>query len=300
LIIFLAKQFFASKNNIDTKERFIITGIFTGIIACLIDNLGSMNLRVLPVMLTWWLMVILLNEMLQTKMNVVPEYKIVRFSTPTILRKFPYVPLLAFSMFLFYYFPIELHHFRSDKSLLTGYKYSEEGNISLANSYFAEGQKEYSSNPFLLFNTAGTFAQLGKTDTALTLISSLLQYYPAYPKAHLVKGIIFYQQHKIPEAIEEMKTEISYRNHQQSYFYLASLYKENKDTNNEIQTLQTLLEKSVKSGNPESVIRSLQRLSELHTKIIDKPVPVSELRNTFTSNKAIISALDSLIILKKN
>ncbi|MBS4029685.1 MAG: O-antigen ligase family protein [Ignavibacteriales bacterium] len=298
-VAFCALLFYVGKKTKDSisfshsSDRFIVVGLVSGIVASLVDNLGNVSLRIIPVQLTWWLMVAALFSIKSNK----EAHQEFSFPVPVFFRKIYLLPIAAYFVILFLYIPREVHRFRADRLTLDGYKFEIGGNATAAFSSYSSGLHQFAENPFLLYNTAGTAAQTGRFEIALALSDSLIKKYPAYPKSHLIRSVSLFQSGNKKEGIEELKKEITFRCHPQSIALLAQMYEEIKDSTNEINTLNNLFLISVKSGNSDYITNALNRIMQIADKSTLERIPYKKIAEKFSSNMEIIKPL---ILLSKN
>jgi O-antigen ligase/tetratricopeptide (TPR) repeat protein len=276
---------------LNKHERFSFVGILTGIVASLVDNLGNMSLRVLPVLLIFWVFVALLFSFhFQHRRKHVAE-NIVQRALPPLCKHLAFLPFLAYGIMLLVFLPRELHRFRAEQLFVKGFKHDIANNIRDAYRYYSAGQKEFPSHPLLLFNTAGTAAQLQYYDTALSMTQQLLQRYPFYPKAHLIHGIALYNSHRSREGIQELQAEIALRSHPQTIYLLAQMHREQRDSLNEARALLQLVQRAPNNGSNEYLSDAITRLMELNISSILPAIPRKQLFETFSSDSLTLQSL---------
>ncbi|MEK7263876.1 MAG: O-antigen ligase family protein [Bacteroidota bacterium] len=287
-VLFVAGKFIFQKlyrDETSRLHRFPVIGIMTGILSILIDNVGNMSLRVVPIRLIFFVLLALLFSYTSEKEN---EKKIL---IPSALQKFSFVPLLLFLALLFYFIPKEIHRYKGDKLYLLGYRYDLEGNTRSSFTAYQMAYKENPEHPLILFHCAGTAYQTNNYALAFKQTSELLNNYPGYPKANLIQALVLYQRKDYINAINSVKKELTLRNHPQTYQFIARLYSEINDTNNEIDAHKKNLSICLKSKNDESVAASLIKLSTLMNSNELKQLPLFEIEKNFYHNKDIVSVM---------
>lgn len=237
--------------------RLIMSGYLAGIVAVLIDNLASMNLRTIPVAVTFWMFLGLTLHYATVK-----EHSF-SFQLPNIIKKIKIIPSIIFISFLSFYLPATFDRYTSEQFYLQGELLRWNNNVEESSVKFLKVIQHNHSNPQARLYLASNLASKYRYADARKHLDTLLRYYPFHPKARLVRSISTFEMGDIPQALDDLRNEMRINNSPQTQFYASYFDRRLMQKEDELVKIKLLLQKNIESSIGDYAVQAIERLSEL-------------------------------------
>ncbi|HZY10811.1 MAG TPA: O-antigen ligase family protein [Bacteroidota bacterium] len=271
-----------------SKIRLIMSGYLAGIVAVLIDNLASMNLRTIPVAVTFWMFLGLALHYVTVK-----EHNF-SFQLPNIIKKIKFLPSIIFISFLSFYLPVTFDRYISEQFYLQGELLRWNNNVEESSIKFLKVIQHDHSNPQARLYLASNLASKYRYADARKHLDTLLKYYPFHPKARLVRSISAFEMGDIPQALDDLRKEMRINNSPQAQFYASYFDRRLMQKEDELVKIKLLLQKNIESSIGDYAAQAIERLSEL---CVDHPQQymclelLTKLSDTFPRDRGILIAI---------
>ena len=272
-------------------HRAIYAAIIASMVGVLVDNLFSLNLRTIPVAVSFWAMV-------GVSLNAVGGKGLVYAQPiPTALKRMQLVPLLLIIVVAAVMIPDILNRYSSEKEYLSGLLLRFQNRSEEATEKFrlaAERNPHFAEAKFYL---AAQLLEYERYDEALKVINDLRGEYPHYPKAQLILALASFSLGDTAAAMRAITEEISVGNSPQVYLYGAELSRRSHHAGQEFDYLGAQLRSNILSGMHDYAAGSVGRLGELSVQLQRESECTSlldSLSKKFSGDEAIQQALKNL------
>jgi O-antigen ligase/tetratricopeptide (TPR) repeat protein len=269
-------------------EKLLALGCAMGIASCLVDNLANLNLRTVPVMLLFWIILgltVLLTPQKQLHVRTVS----LRNS-----RRFAFVPYVVLAALVPFFFSYQANIITADGLMFHG-SVSEMGQQKpQALKAYSDALQYDSTRTFALFRSAVLDFETGQFQNALLKLQILERLSPFYPKLHLVRGLCFARLVKYAEAVIEFTKELQLSSHPQNFLLLANTYRGLEQSDKEQETLERMLTVSIRGKEQGYAAASASRLSQIYSDSTNWQNAVPQIRaaaNQFPNETSILSLL---------
>jgi O-antigen ligase/tetratricopeptide (TPR) repeat protein len=238
-------------------DRIFVTGLLCAVAAILVDNLGSMNLRTIPVALLFWILLALLHAMSTT------GGRSFSISPPQWAKSMHLAPYLLFGALMAWYVPRQVEHYRAQKFCLAGNLLRTEGRLTEALSMYRETVAHDPDLAEARIYLAANLAQLGRNEEARRHADTILMKNPHYPMARFIQAIADFQLGDTMRATRTMDEELRLETSPQTVYYASLFRRKMNQPDSEFAYIKTLLQNSVRSGSVEYVKEGLGSLADI-------------------------------------
>ncbi|MBI1805039.1 MAG: O-antigen ligase family protein [Ignavibacteriae bacterium] len=268
------------------NNRTILVGYTCAVFAVFIDNIASMNLRTIPVAVSFWIVVGLsLQNSARTANSITLQF-------PRWSRKFWLAPFVLVLLVMWAYQPKLVSHYKAEEAFL-------QGIILRAANRTSESTQEL--NTTLAYDPTNAMAQLYVASNlvrekhfaeARNHVTFLLKEYPYYPKARIVLATALFGLGDTLTAIQTIHDELAMDTSPQATYFAAYLAHQSNRAAEELQSLRLLLTNALKSGTVEYVPEALRGLSQLcgEKEKNDCRALVSRVSDKFFTDVRVLSA----------
>ena len=278
----------ALKNESSDVNRTMLIGFASAIVAVLVDNLASMNLRTVPVALTFWMTVGMSTGFFDTNAQTF------RFSISHHLKIFRFVPYLAFGIILIWYLPKVSDRYMAEKNFLEGNMLrwqdsTEESSMKFEN-VIAHDSSYGEAELYLASNLNGE----KRYGDAREIIRHLLSNYPFYPKARILLAICSFELGDSSTATLEMNNELRIETSPQAVHYAAYFAFRMNRIDDEYNYLSILLNNSIRSGMPDyadEAVRRMGGLCNIRGNVPGCSQTILSLKQKFAGNSNMLEAI---------
>ncbi len=257
LLVLIAVAIRTSYKHSSGNQRIIITGLTCGLIAVMIDNLASINLRTIPVAICFW---VVAGALASTANSPVRRLSI---ALPSVTKKFWVAPYILLAGFLAYYLPFSIRQYEAETSFLEGSLFNYQNDVSSASDKFNEALARNPNHPLSRFYAAANLIKENRYDEAKRHLTLLLKDYPYYPKARLMSALCSFELGDTSTAITDLRNVLTTDSDPQTFFIASYFAYKMNHPREELQAIQSLLEQSVKSKIPDYASESIGRLAAL-------------------------------------
>lgn len=223
-------------------ERIVLSAYTCSIIGVLVDGLWSMNLRTIPVAVSFWMLVGLSMPYLVTQRTSI------RIALPGWMRRFRFPLLIASSILLLWYIPLVAARYSADRSFLEGELFRGVDNTVASAQKFSDAVALNPRHAEARFYLATDLLKNAQIDRAIDEIDTLLNSYPYYPKARLVRALAFSQVGDTVRAWNDIGAEIALDGSPQVAYYAATIALHAGDNLRAFDYIRLLLGKNIASG----------------------------------------------------
>ena len=274
-------------------SKLLIAGLSCAIVAALIDNLGNVSLRTVPVAMMFWMILGLL-------IGLAPESsREVRIRVPGILRHVNFLPVLVLLAFIAWSVLAMTDRYVAEKRFLEGIYLQYEKKFDEASMAFRDVLAHNSRHNEARAYLAANLIQAGEYRAADNVASSLLADAVAYPKVRLLLAISAFESGDTAKTFRMIGEELTLNTSPQVYYYGARFSRDLHQPAREVFFLRTLLHQNVKSGNATYAYEAITALEQLYD---DGHVGKSEcldilrqLQDRFSSDKQVRSVAEITI-----
>lgn len=287
LMYFLVRTLWRAIHTTSNTGRTLFIGYFCGLFAILVDNLGSMSLRTVPVAaLFWFTFGVVLR---QTEVPL----RTISVQCSSVLKRFAIVPIVCAFIFLGWYVPKVYNDYQSDKAFLKGLQ-AYWRNDADASSHFQQSLTFNPNHTQARFYLSAQCVQRELYADALANLQLLLNNYPFYPKAKFLSAIARIELGDTATAVQEMNEAVRLSTDPQTLYYAASFEYRFNNVEREYQYVVTRLRNALLSRRTDYAQQGIQRLAELCVEL-HKERECQELlialENTFSYDSVLISTL---------
>jgi O-antigen ligase len=277
-------------------ERTLFIGYACSIVAVLIDNLGSMSLRTVPVAALFWLIIGLVSR----QANV--PARTITFGVPPTLRRFRIAPMLCAVVFLLLYGRNVYNDYQSDSAFLRGLQLYWK-NQPEAFTYFRESVTFNQNHSQARFYLAANLIQKELYPDALPHLQTLLDRFPYYPKAKLLSAIAHIEGGDTTAAWKEIGDALHLSTDPQTLYYAASFAYRTNNTELEYQYVAARLLQNIASRRNDYTQQGVHRLAQLCIELQKKNECrqlLLRLQETFPNDTTLTSAIQTAVSTLRN
>lgn len=246
------------RNQEDAGERTYLAGLVCAVLAGLIDNLGSMNLRTVPNAIFFWTV---FGMMLRRCSDAPPGI---------VLRSSPRMKIVAwilgavFVAALMWYIPHLIDRYRAEKYFLEGnlLRWSNESTRATPKFELAlqHDPRLHEARLYVAANKIETNNYTG----ARREIQLLLDQHPYFPKARIISAIAAFELGDTTEALNEIQKELTITSSPQTMYYASMLLIRSGDRDRGLQLVNQRLKASIASKIPDFAALGVDQLNELN------------------------------------
>lgn len=284
--------FFTITHNVfktcTSNVRLVMSGYVAGIVAVLIDNLASMNLRTIPVAVTFWMFIGLTLHHATVK-----EYNF-SLPIPNVIKKLKFLPSIIFISFLSLYLAATIDRYISEQYYFQGELLRWNKNVEESSTKYLKVLEHDHSNPQARLYLATNLASKYRYTEARKHLDTLLEYYPYHPKARLVRSISAFEMGDISHAMDDLKNELAINNSPQALFYGSYFDRRLQRGEDELVKIKLLLRKNLKYSLIDYTTQGVDRLSELcinHPQRNECLEILAHLKQTFSKDLQVLIAI---------
>lgn len=238
-------------------DRIVLAGFIAALAAILVDNLGSMNLRTVPVVVTFWIILALAHRMSAT------EAQPVTFSLPPWVRKLHMAPYFIYGALLIWYVPRVSERYRAQRNYLAGNLLRSQQRTTESSLNYKEAVSHDPDFAEARLYLAASLAQENRYEEARRNIDTILMQNPHFPKARFILAISSFGLRDTARAVTAMTDEMRLETSPQTIHYASYFQWKMNQPDKEYALLKTLLSNSVRSGTSEFAAEGIERLSDL-------------------------------------
>jgi tetratricopeptide (TPR) repeat protein len=235
----------------------MLIGFVSAIVAVLVDNMASLNLRTVPVAVTFWMILGMSVGFFEMK------ERMVRFSISRHLKILRFLPDVVFAIILFWYLPKSFDRYVAEKNFLQGDMLRWQERTAESSIKFETVVAHDSSHGEALLYLASNLTGEKRYSEARTIIRNLLAIYPYYPKARILLAICSFELGDSTAAVQDITDELRIETTPQAVHYAAYFAFRMNRVNDEYQYITILLNNSILSGSPELAGEAVRRLGQL-------------------------------------
>jgi O-antigen ligase len=287
-VVYYFRKVVAAYKRAGPTQRTLMAGFIAAIAGVLIDNLSSLNLRTVPVALSFYMIIGLALK--QTDLQV----KTFSIAIPPASRKFRFVPWLVWLAFIVWISPRILHRYNAERQYLSGIILDHQDRQLEASRSFSDAIENYPRLAEARLYLAANQVEQARYGEAREQAKMILAEYPYYPKARTLLAISAYELGDSVLAMKAITEEMAIENSPQVYFFAAGFCRSSRQPEKEYVLIKTQLEKNIQSGMPDYALQALERLRELcftlH-KSEECVVLLNGLREKFYADSLIIRAV---------
>jgi O-antigen ligase len=287
-IFFCLRALWKAMKHATDPERTIFIGYACSIVAVLVDNLASMNLRTVPVATIFWFILGVASRQAQTPSRT----KTVQ--VPSFVKKIGEFPFVALVGFLVWYVPIVHDEYLSDRSFLRGLQAYWRSDPDAA-THLQRALTNNPNHPEARFYLAANLVQKELYKEALINLQTLLANYPYYPKAKMLDAVCRFELRDTAIALKAMEEALSFNTSPQTLYYAASLAYRTNNPLQEYYYIITRLDKNRVSRRNDYVQQGVLRLAELCPEL-DKETEcrtvMMQLEETFHNDTSLVSTIE--------
>ncbi|MBI3766049.1 MAG: O-antigen ligase family protein [Ignavibacteriales bacterium] len=275
------------RNNQDSPHLELY-GYACSIVAILVDNIASLNLRTTPVAVVFWAILGLSVPHLPLK-----SYSIAIKLRPG-LRRLNWILPLMMGLFLLWYIPYIADRYQAEKKLLEGIIARWQSQLDVSIGSFKEALMLDPNIPEARLYLAADLVQNARYKEALDHDRMLLQTYPYYPKARIVLAICSFELGDTSGAMNAIRQELEIGNSPQALYYASYFASRIGDTTLEYQYLISLFKQNLRSGIPDYAVEGLRQLDPLlnpQTYTSEMKALLSELQQNFSTHIEILTEI---------
>lgn len=241
--------------TLEGRDRTILAGYVSSLLAVLIDNMGSMNLRTMPVAAGFWIVAGAAMRYLPAPTFAVPF----RISWGAPIARYAVVGLLLAAAPFYAAHVAARYH--AGKVFMEALMFRFRGDAPNAARKFDETLRS-----FPLHQEAGLYLAAELVDQeeyrrAEELTAALLGEYPYAPKAHLLRGIALFELGRTGEARAEIDREIAIASYPQAYYFASIVAGKAGDAAAERNFLVGLVEACVRGVRTDYLEDGIGRLA---------------------------------------
>lgn len=288
VIVLFARQILrALRNTLEPGERTLLIGLVSGLIAAAADSIASINLRTIPVAVTFSMMV-------GISLGVAGEERstrIVNFGRGwRMLRPVPYAVLV---LLLVWYLPNVAGRFSAERDFLKGNILRYRGQQATP-QFEAVLAKDSSYADAQLYLAADLMSE-GRDAEARSHIRRLLSDYPFYPKAKFVSAMCRFNLGDTSGALRDIEEELKIETTPPTVRNAAMIASRLQRLEMEYSLVLLLCHNAILSNTPDYVDEAVRRLAELDPRLGSSHEHsgqvIDSLQAVFKSNPAITSAI---------
>lgn len=273
----------------DSKNDSLqLCGYASAIIAALVDNMASLNLRTTPVAVLFWVIVGLSINQLPVKSFSIS------LKLHQAVGKFQWIAPLVVAILLWWYVPRVINRYQAERSFLSGTLARWQNNTDLSTWSFTDALKYDPNFPQARLYIAADLVQAARYKEALEHTKILLHTHPYYPKARIVFAICSFELQDTVEAMKAIDQELSIENSPQALYYASYFAAHSRDTILQYHYLTSLLRQNLRSGIQDYAAEGLQQLELLLTFPSDTAEVLSilsGLRQRFSAGTGVLAEI---------
>ncbi len=288
IFVFLFIYISKSLRVLNEQYRLYVITFTSCIVAVLVDNLASLNLRTIPVAVCFWIVVaVLLRAVNSSSRNI-------SFSLPIVVYRLRWLPYAGLIFFLAWYVPIVLTKSKAEKNVLDGelFRFKNMNNEAIAS--YQDALRYVPGHPVALFSLAATLNNVGNYREMREHANHLLADYPWYPKAHLLSAISSFELGDTNAGLDELAKEMKLANTPQTYYYAGYFAYRLRHNEEEYRMLKLLLYQNIESKISDFSTNAIDRLSEVcreqHSENECKNL-LQQMRTTFPSDAQVLTSI---------
>ncbi|MFI5251666.1 MAG: O-antigen ligase family protein [Bacteroidota bacterium] len=249
--------------NQSGERRTLLIGYLGSLIGVLIDNMGSLNLRTIPVIMGFWMFLALALRTSEIKIITVP------FRLSRGLWKLRYSPFIGYGVYLLWAIPGIIDRYITDKSFFEGLQSDYQGTMEIANEKFSDAVKRSPDNAPARFYYSSTLMLTSHFQEAVENCTVLLKTYPYYPKAKLIRAVSAFSLNDTTMALKDIADEMKLETEPLTLYYASFFaYRMDKPAV-EYRYVSELIRNSLLSKNPDYVSQAIERYSILNVGMQD-------------------------------
>ncbi len=276
--------------RLEGNERIRLSAYCCAIAGTLIDNLWSMNLRTIPVAVTFWMIAGISVRSLD-----VAGFPI-RFALPAWVRRTRVGVFVGLTVFLLWYIPRTSARYAADRNFLDGILLRGNNNAAAAAGKFSEAVALDPTHAEARFYLAADLVQTSQPGRARDEIDTLLLSHPYYPKARLVLALALSELGDHAAARKAIDGEMAIDASPQVEYYAATIALKGGDDEGAYKHVRSLLEKNMANVlvdyTPEGV-ELLGKLCHGTTHGSECSGLLWEMERTFPTNGPVLAAIGS-------
>jgi putative inorganic carbon (HCO3(-)) transporter len=270
-----------------TKNRVLLIGFLSGLLGVLIDNLASMNFRTIPVAAASWIIAGMSLSLLD-----LPK-KIITFSLPAFSAKIRFLPFVLFVAVMIWYIPTIVDRYTAESNLLSGILLRATNQNAAAAEKFQETVRHDPASG-AQFYLATNLVHNEQFNEARSHITTLLQSYPYYPKAHIILAVALFELKDTAQAMSAMNTELEIEDSPQALYYASYFTFQMHTPEREYAYIKQLLTNADKSGMADYVDQVLLRfpmLCKMQRDTNECSDLLAHLYETFKENTPVLNSI---------
>ncbi len=235
----------------------LFAGCAAGIAGALIDNLASMNLRVVPNALVFWILLSLpFTESLRTARKI-PAPRFVGI-----------LSIVGFILLVSYEIPLFTKEARAEKAFMEAMALRWNNRESAEK--FLDVLRDQPSNEEARLYLAADYVQRSEFGRARDHTDTLLQGFHYYPKARILSAIARLELGDTLAALHEISDELLIENSPQALYFAADLSGRAALREKEHEYSRLLLESSIRGGAGDYVVEGLKHLARTRANGTDR------------------------------
>jgi tetratricopeptide (TPR) repeat protein len=215
ILFFWARSVAKGLKNSDGSERILLAAFAGGIVAILVDNLASMNLRTVPVAVAFWMIA---GLSLGNEGGNTFSFRLPLASAPRFLR---FTPYLACGLLAVWYLPRVWNSYTAQRFALEGDLLRFQNKASESSGKYAEALRYDPGLAEIRLYLAAQQAHEARYQEARKNIDTILTRYPFYPKARFVRAISAFYLGDTAVALQSINDEMKIENSPQTLYYVA-------------------------------------------------------------------------------
>ncbi len=196
--------------------RYLGLGLWAGGLAILLDNLGNLTLRTVPVALLFWIFLATTASLSTTKIR---RWRLARGGKIGLL--FGVLLLAAGFPFLLWG---QINQVRSSRALFFGDLEVERGQPHRAIPNYQKAATLDRGNLLALYKLGYQYLKRGNFSSALECYQQIEEYSPFYPRLHFYMGLALMGEKRFKEAIPELEEARELEDNFDHNFLLAQLH----------------------------------------------------------------------------
>jgi O-antigen ligase len=237
-------------------ERTLLVGYVCAVVACLVDNLTSMNLRVPPVAVLYWCIV-----GISARQAGEPS-RAISLRLPHGIRSFQWMPVAFLVVFIYYYIPHVRSVYGGDENFYEGLYLHKQGK-NTSQQYFRRAVQIDPDHEDARFYLSLNLVQGKSFQEARNHLDTLISQFPAYPKARLLLALSLLDLGDTARAFEEAEKDLKLATYPQSLHYMCVIAFRAQRPEVEYRYTILRLQKSIESKTIEYVEEAVGRLGHL-------------------------------------
>jgi len=272
----------------DGNDRICLAAFASGIVAILVDNLASMNLRTVPVAVAFWMIagLSLRNEGCKTfsfAISLPPSFRALRFA-----------PYLAFGLFLVWYVPRVWNSYSAQRFALEGALLRFQNKGPESSVKYAQALRHDPDLAEIRLYLAAELAHESLYREARKNIDTILMRYPYYPKARFVLAISAFETGDTDAALRSIHDEMKIENSPQTLYYASYMEERAGHRDRECGDLTTLLLNAVRGASTDFAAEAIDGLDGACGRgdsARDKAGLIAGVRRTFAGDVKLLVAI---------